>query len=357
VSLLHPNDQFFKVKPNLTTHNLYPENQESPIHFLKGLETPGSKMYRRNHFPYPAISNQSYSLSIDGSVITPITLQYSQITTLPARTVTSLVECAGNKRAYFEPNVFGDQWKDGAISQGVWKGVPLSYLLSLSGINELARAIVFQGADAGIKKGRHVHFERSLPLEKASDHNIIVAWEYNQRPIPAKHGFPYRLIVPGWYGMASVKWLRAIHVIDESFSGPFQTDDYVYYPNKDDNQGAFPVTTNHVNSIIQQPLDRQILKPGVHDIFGLAWTGEGVIISVEISLNNGATWEETVLYGNPQRYQWVQWHHSTVFEEKKEYTIQVRAFDSNGQTQPEQAFWNRKGYGYNQVTQIKVKTE
>ncbi|WP_367576371.1 sulfite oxidase [Bacillus sp. FJAT-29814] len=355
--LLDPNEQFFNVKPHLMTHSLYPENQETPIHFLEGLETPISKMYRRNHFPYPAITDQSYSLSIIGSVKTPITLHYNQIKSLPSRTVTSIVECSGNKRAYFEPKVFGDQWKDGAISQGTWKGVPLSYLLSLAGINNGTREIVFRGADAGNKKGKHVHFERSLPLEKALVPNVIVAWEYNQRPIPPKHGFPYRLIVPGWYGMASVKWLKTIHVIDDAFTGPFQTDDYVYHPHKDDNLDSFPVTTNHVNTIIQQPLNRQILKPGQHDIFGLAWTGEGLVTAVEISLDNGVTWTKAALSENPKRYQWVKWSHPTVFEKNKEYTIKVRAFDSNGQSQPDQAFWNRKGYGYNEVTQIKVKTE
>ncbi|MCM3766921.1 sulfite oxidase [Neobacillus niacini] len=354
---MEQNEKIFKVKPHLTTHSLHPENQETPIHFLEEPITPSAKMYRRNHFPYPAITNQSYSLSITGFVRTPITLHYNQITSLPSRTVTSLVECSGNKRAYFEPKVFGDQWKDGAVNQGQWKGVPLSYLLTIAGITDRANEIVFQGADAGTKEGRHVHFERSLPLEKALAPHVIVAFEYNQQLIPPKHGFPYRLIVPGWYGMASVKWLRNIHVIDDSFTGPFQSDDYVYYPHKDDNLDSFPVTSNHVNSLIQQPIDRQILKPGRHDIFGLAWTGEGMVTAVEISLDNGVTWKKAALSENPKRYQWVKWSHPTVFEKNKEYAIKVRAFDSNGQSQPDQAFWNRKGYGYNEVTQIKVKTE
>jgi len=354
---LSQNDRLIKTKPHLTTRSLSPENQETPIHFLEESETPSPLTFRRNHFPFPVISIQQHFLTITGLVKTPVTLHYNQITSMPSRTVTTLVECSGNKRAYFEPKVFGEQWTGGAISQGNWKGVPLSYLLSLTGINAGAREIVFQGEDYGPKKGHHVYFERSLPLKKALDPHVIIAWEHNQKPLSPKHGFPFRLIVPGWYGMASVKWLKTIRVLDHQFSGPFQIDDYVYYPYKDQDKDSFPVTMNRVNSIIQQPLDRQILKSGVHVITGLAWTGEGVIASIEISLDNGETWETLPIHDTPHKYQWVKWSYSYVFEKNHEYTIQVRAFDSNGQSQPDQAFWNRKGYGYNEVSQIKVQIE
>ncbi|MFK9094629.1 sulfite oxidase [Bacillus salipaludis] len=354
---MYYNDRVLKTKPHLITRSLIPENQETPIHFLEDSETPSTMTFRRNHFIYPDISIQAYFLTITGSVKTPVILHYNQITSMPSQTVTALVECSGNKRAYFEPKVFGEQWTEGAISQGTWKGVPLSYLLSFTGINEGAREIVFLGGDSGEKKGLHVHFERSLPLEKALVSNVIVAWEHNQKPLSPKHGFPFRLIVPGWYGMASVKWLKTIRVIDTQFSGPFQTDDYVYYPFMDQDKDSVPVTSNHVNSVIQQPLDRQILKPGQHEVTGIAWTGEGIITSVEISLDNGATWKSASLQNNPHKYQWMKWSYSHVFERNNEYTIKIRAFDSNGHSQPNKAFWNRKGYGYNEISQIIIQIE
>ena len=283
------NDGSLHEKPQLITRSLHPENKETPIHFLKENVTPRSLTYRRNHFPYPVRESQSYHLTLFG--LTTATFTYNQIVSMPARTITALLECSGNKRAHFQPKVFGEQWTDGAISQGIWKGVPLPYLLSITGINPGAKEIVFQGEDWGPKKGKHIHFERSLPLAKALDPNVMVAWEHNGKPISPKHGFPYRLMVPGWYGMASVKWLKSIRVIEQPFAGPFQTDNYVYYPHKDRDDESFPVTVNRVNSIIQKPLDRQILPRGQHGITGLAWTGEGWITSVEISIDNGATWK------------------------------------------------------------------
>ena len=354
---MYQSDRIFNAKPHLITRSLSPENQETPIHFLKENVIPSPLTFRRNHFPYPAISIQTYFLTITGQVKTPVTLHYNQIISMPSRTVTSLVECSGNKRGYFEPMVFGEQWTEGAISQGIWKGVPLSYLLSFTGINAGAREVAFLGEDSGLKNEERVHFERSLPLEKALDPNVIVAWEHNQKALSPKHGFPFRLIVPGWYGMASVKWLKTIRVMNHHFSGPFQSDDYVYYPHKDQDKDSFPVTTNRVNSIIQQPRDLQILKPGIHEITGLAWTGEGVITSVEISFDNGETWKTVHLHDTPQKYQWVKWSYSYVFEKNHEYSIMVRAFDSLCRSQPDKAFWNRNGYGYNEVSMVKIQIE
>ncbi|MCH6264277.1 sulfite oxidase [Neobacillus citreus] len=354
---MYPRDPFFKNKPYLTTRSLQPDNQETPIHFLENGETPTGLTYRRNHFPFPTLSTKSYYLTITGSVKTPITIQYNQITTMPSRTVTAVVECSGNKRAHFRPKVFGEQWKDGAISQGTWKGVPLFHLLQIAGVQDSVHEVVFEGNDSGIKKGQHVPFVRSLPLKKAMEHDVIVAWEHNHKQISPKHGFPFRLIVPGWYGMASVKWLKTIRVVDHPFSGPFQTDDYVYYPHKNNNEEAVPVTVSHVNSIIQQPLDRQILQLGQHEIKGLAWTGEGVVISVEVSVDDGETWKTATLHGQPRQFQWIKWSYSIVFEKNREYSIKVRAYDSNGHLQPDTAFWNQKGYGYNAVSQIKIKVE
>lgn len=347
-------------RPYLITRNLIPENQETPIHFLREQIIPKQYFYIRNHFSYPSITDDSFIISITGDVQRSINLHYKDIIKMPSRRIILPLECSGNKREYFRPRVYGEQWKDGAISQGEWTGVPLYYLLSMAGINKSAVEVMFEGHDYGKKAGYNevVRFQRSLPIPKALHADTIVAYEYNREPIPFSHGYPLRLIVPQWYAMASVKWLKSISVIPFNFQGPFQTDDYVYYPyeNKDDDKS--PVTTINVNSLIQRPLDYQILDKGIHDIDGIAWTGEGKIIKVEISVDEGKTWRNAELQHEDIRpYSWVLWTYKWKVQEKGNYTIMSRAYDSYGRIQPLEAKWNRKGYGYNAVFTTKVKIE
>lgn len=346
---------FGKVRPYLTTRSLSPENQETPIHFIS-LRQPiaDSLFYRRNHFPYPILTPESYTLKISGSVDHPLRLHYSELLNLPSQTNRVLIECSGNKRAYFEEKVFGEQWEHGALSEGIWKGVPLTTLLEYSGINDDAAEVVFRGRDTGVKNGQHVYYERSLPIDKALHPEVMIAYEYNGKPISHKHGYPFRLIVPGWYGMASVKWLKEITLIKNKFTGPFQTEDYVYYYK---NGTSEPVTTHKVNSTIQQPLDKQLVKSGTHAINGIAWTGTAVITKVEISFDKGDSWEEAKLLNTPKEYQTVSWSYVKEFKSGNIYYISVRATDSEGSTQPANAIWNKKGYGYNSAMTITVKAE
>ncbi|WP_096200154.1 sulfite oxidase [Bacillus sp. FJAT-45350] len=348
------------VKPYLTTRSLQPENQESPIQFIDTDIVNDSLFYKRNHFSYPTLSNSNYWLPLNGSVTTPQMFSIQDIMRFPSKTIKVVLECSGDKRSFFEPKVFGEQWEKGAISQGYWKGVPLRTLLELSGITEEAREVVVEGYDYGERKDLNniYTYTRSLPLEKALHPDTIIAYKYNNQPIPFKHGHPLRLIVPQWYAMASVKWIKQITVIDSTFIGPFQSIDYVYYPNKDDNKDAFPVTTMNVSSTIQQPQDMEILNTGKHVLQGIAWTGEGYIESVEISTDDGNTWSDATLENqNKSGYEWTSWFYEWNVLEKGEYTIKTRATDSYNRTQPLEPFWNRKGYGYNAADKIKVKIE
>ncbi|HAQ08882.1 MAG TPA: sulfite oxidase [Bacillus bacterium] len=346
---------FKRVRPYLITRSLVPENQESPIHFLKPKQPVSSNLfYRRNHFAYPILTSDSLTLKISGLVNNPIILGYSDLQQFPSESITALIECSGNKRAFFKEKVFGEQWESGAMSEGNWRGVPLAKLLMYCGISSRAKEIVFRGRDSGIKNGENVFFERSLPISKAIDPEVIVAFEYNGKPLTYKHGFPFRLIVPGWYGMASVKWLSEISVIDSDFRGPFQTEDYVYYYP----EGIqLPVTENKVNSTILRPLDKQIISEGKHTIKGIAWTGLGRIETVEISFDQGQNWEAVRLKQEPQKYQIVEWIYEKDFLSGEKYQIAVKATDSTGATQPLEGTWNKKGYGYNGCMEISVKTE
>lgn len=342
-------------RPRLTTRSLDPENQETPIHFLNHNQSvPTALFYRRNHFDYPFLSSEDFGIQLSGLVEKPMKFSYFDILHMPSNTVETLIECSGNKRALFKEKLFGEQWENGAMSQGVWKGVTLSNLLAKSGIKYHAREIAFKGKDSGIKKNKQVHFERSLPLSKALNPEVIIAYEYNGNPITPKHGFPFRLIVPGWYGMASVKWLTEIIVIQDHFTGPFQTEDYVYYY-KDGT--AEPVTNNKVNSTILQPMDKQILPVGNHLIKGIAWTGNGVIDKVELSFDQGRSWTPARLLEEPKEFQTVQWQFPISIKSGKEYRITVRAADRSGKEQPNEAVWNEKGYGYNAQMEITVRGE
>ncbi|TCP28704.1 molybdenum-dependent oxidoreductase-like protein [Scopulibacillus darangshiensis] len=347
------------MKPFLLTRGLVPENQETPIHFLGGDLTPASYFYRRNHFRYPLLTHESYYIPISGCVRTPTIFSFKDILSLPSKTLNVLLECSGEKRAFFHPKVFGEQWEDGALSQARWKGVPLRTLIEYTGATDKAMEVVVEGYDFGTRTDRPglFSFARSLPIDKALHPDTLIAYELNGKPIPFKHGYPLRLIVPQWYAMASVKWVKKITLINSHFKGPFQDTDYIYYPHRTNDAGRYPVTTMRVNSTIQQPLNLAVLGQGVHKIRGIAWTGQGIVSRVEISVDNGRTWDNATLHTHPKPYVWVSWTYNWDVHEKGEYTVLSRAIDSAGNMQPKQAEWNRKGYGYNAVSDVKVKIE
>ena len=256
---------------------------------------------------------------------------------MPSKSLIVPLECAENKRANFIPKVYGEQWEDGAISQGKWTGVPLKDILEKVGLSQNAQEIVFEGGDYGKKPGVHENstFKRSLPLEKALHPDTIIAFQYNDSPLSYKHGYSFRLIVPNWYAMASVKWLSKIKVMDDAHKGPFQTDDYVYYPYKENDTNKFPVTVLNVNSTIQQPIHLSILNTGVHEINRIAWTGKGNITELQLSFNKGETWKYTTFDSwQNQDYDWSSWSYIWKVERKGEYTIYSRAKDSSGRISP-----------------------
>ncbi|MBA4541508.1 MULTISPECIES: sulfite oxidase [Thermoactinomyces] len=344
-----------KNHPYPLTVSLNPENQETPVHFVEDWITPVELMYKRNHFPYPSAADIPATLHLNGLVDHPLTLDYEDLLSWPSKTLVVPLECAGNRRTSYSPRVYGVQWQKGAISQGRWKGVPLASLLKRAGLKTTATEIVFSAID---QSPDGTSYARSLPVEKALHSDTIIAYELNGKPLPFKHGYPFRLIVPGWYAMASVKWLSKITAIDHPFQGFFQTEDYVYYPHDDTDEGKTPVTTMKVNSIIQQPQDYDVVKKGINKIKGFAWTGEGRIVKVEISTDNGRSWHPATLHSEPQHpYAWTFWEFLWEAKCEGEFTIMSRATDSEGRTQPMEPVWNRKGYGYNGIFKVRVKVE
>ncbi|OQP07154.1 sulfite oxidase [Geobacillus sp. 46C-IIa] len=346
-----------RARPYLLTRSVVPENQESPIWFLRNLRfVPERYVFRRNHFAYPL--RLPDRLTVSGLVSFPLSLSLAELKAMPAKTITAVLECAGNQRAKFSPPPFGEQWEGGALSQGAWTGVPLREVLARAGVRPGAAEIVFVGADEGLRPDMDGVFSyaRSLPLAKALHPGTMIAYAYNGAPLSLQRGYPLRLIVPGWYGMASVKWLAHIIVTDHPFTGPFQSIDYMYYPYPDRDDGKRPVTTIRVNSLIQFPLDRSIHRRGLLKMEGISWTGRGVITRVEVSLDGGRTWREAKVSRNDREpYAWVHWQWEWNADRPGDYEILVRATDSAGRTQPLHPLWNRKGYGYHAISRVRVQ--
>ncbi|MBU9722033.1 MULTISPECIES: sulfite oxidase [Bacillaceae] len=339
-----------------TTRSTDPEVQESPIHFLKSLSTSENLFFIRNHFPYPTL-NSKISLRIYGEVYKPLVFHFEHFKQMKSKSLKVMLECAGNKRSKFEPRVYGEQWENGAISQGTWRGITLNELFKYTGIKSNVQEVVFEGYDFGERPdGKHASFIRSLPISKALHSDTIIAYEYNGSPLSFKRGGPLRLIVPQWYAMASVKWLKNIYLVEKPFSGPFQTDDYVYYPNKTNKDNAFPVTTVNVNTTIQQPLNFSKLGVGEHEIKGISWSGKGKIVEVAVSIND-SEWISADLKKNSQGYTWTPWSYKWKVKHKGHYSIRAKATDSTGSTQPFRAYWNQKGYGYNAIDTIYINIE
>ncbi|MDF2960384.1 MAG: sulfite oxidase [Paenibacillus sp.] len=344
--------------PQRIPRSIIPENQEFPMLSLSSQLTPGSLHYIRNHFPYPYIPMYDWHLDIQGQVQRPLQLYYKDLLRMPQVTLPVTLECAGNKRALFQPKVRGEQWELGAVSHAVWKGVRLRDILQAAGILSHVQEVIFEGMDSGQRTDMPGTFiySRSLPVHKAMHPDTLVALFMNGNPLPYKHGHPARLIVPGWYGMASVKWLRRIVISDQPFQGPFQKVDYVVYPS-DHSQSPRPVTVIKVNSVIVQPTDQAVLRKGTRQVYGVAWSGENPVAQIQISSDNEETWHPATWLDPEERYSWRRWIWKWHVSTAGTYQLKAKATDSCGNTQPLHAERNVKGYENNSIHQIQVYVE
>ena len=211
-----------------------PTNLDTPFNQLDSFLTPTELFYIRSHFPTPKLGLASYHLRIDGAVRHPCALSYQALRDLPSETQVTTLECAGNSRVFLVPQVQGAQWELGAVSNAEWTGVPLRALLERAGLAEDACEIVLEGADCGTPKEDPlppdpISYAWSLPRAKAIQPEVLIAYQMNGRDLPPDHGFPVRAIVPGHYGMSSVKWLTRIQAVREPFHGYWQTSDCAYW--------------------------------------------------------------------------------------------------------------------------------
>jgi DMSO/TMAO reductase YedYZ molybdopterin-dependent catalytic subunit len=333
-----------------------PYNAETVPAKHTGVITPNSSFYKRNHFPIPQMDPSTWVLSVDGEVEQPLTLSYEAILALPRRTLSSTMECAGNSRIAFVPPAEGEQWKFGAVSTAEWTGTPLAGVLGAAGLRDDVREIVFEGADGGSVADRDgtIGYVRSLTVERAVHPDTLLVYAMNGESLPVEHGAPVRLIVPGWYGMASVKWLQHIHASTEPFRGFFQWDRYMMVDPADDTRRE-PLGNMRVRSIFIQPQAGATLSRGRHRLRGLAWSGSAAVERVDVSTDGGTSWAPATFTSLAQPYTWRQWEMSWDANAPGSYALQCRATDVNGKTQPVQAQWNRLGYANNAIVSIHVK--
>ncbi len=340
-----------KISHELLTVEENPYNAETPLSALLRDVTPSELVYIRNHFEAPKIKASDWSLQVGGSVESPQSLSLSDITSLPARTMRMTLECAGNGRVSMDPAPPGTAWGYGAVSVVEFSGTRLSNLLDQAGILDGAVEVVFHGADKGeAMPGRTEQYVRSLPLEVALSPDTILAWEMNGEPLSVNHGFPLRVVVPRWYGMASVKWLDQIIVSKDKFSGYFQDEQYVYSEEEGTPEGE-PVRSIRVRSLILKSMK---VENGKMEISGIAWSGEGAIFKVEISWDGGKVWHEAEVDHSSSSFDVQRWRFLWKPLGEEQFTFVSRATDSSGNVQPITHRWNRGGYGNNGLHGIRV---
>ena len=346
-----------ETEAGLVLRSADPLNCETQVSALGGsMVTPNEHFYVRNHFPAPAIDGASWRLEVGGLVRRPLRLAITDLVNLPAQVQTATLECAGNGRAFLAPPVSGEQWELGAVSTAEWTGVRLAEVLDRAGLKSGAHEVVFRAADRAIDKhspgaGR---FERSLTLDEVHQADVLLAYAMNGQPLPIQHGYPLRVIVPGWYGIAAVKWLTEIEVVGRPFGGYFQTEKYVYEWERDGGLEREPVRQMRVRSLITEPDADGEVGIGPLTIRGLAWSGVAPIARVDVSINGGA-WQPARLFGQPSTSSWQRWELQTKVSGPGRIALRSRATDGAGRTQPEQPEWNRLGYGNNAIQEVSIR--
>ena len=326
-------------KTDLIVREQEPLNLEMPFSTLSGFITPNESFYVRCHFPIPEIDVQDWRLKVEGDVQTPFELTYEELLGMESRTIAATLECAGNNRIFLEPKVKGVQWALGAVGNASWKGVPLSAVLERAKIGSGALEVILEGSDEGEvdkspKPAGKISFCRSVPISKAQT-DVLLAYEMNGEKLSATHGFPLRAIVPGWYAMASVKWLRRIIVTDKPFNGFYQSLDYTYWDRSGALPTLLPLAEQQVKAEIARPESGEIVPANSsYRIHGAAWSGESDVTRVEISLDSGGSWNEARLLDEPVKNAWRLWEYEwRTPASAGRHIIVARATDSRGRTQ------------------------
>jgi DMSO/TMAO reductase YedYZ molybdopterin-dependent catalytic subunit len=319
-----------------------PRNLESPFSGLNGFITPSDLFYIRSHFAVPKLDVASWRLKVLGWVKEPFEIDYRDLLRMAGFTRTAFLECAGNSRVFLVPRARGLSWESGAVGNAAWTGVPLASLLERAGVKDGAVEVVLEGADKGAVNDEprtpgEIHFARSVPIDKAR-RDVLIAYRMNGGDLWPAHGFPARAIVPGWYGMASIKWLSRIIVVERPFAGYYQTFDYSYFERNHGVPSLVPLTECGVKAQIARPARFEIISKATnYRVRGAAWSGESAVAKVELSTDGGQTWSITKLLGESVPHSWRLWESSwRTPDQAGRMILMARATDERGRIQPMQ---------------------
>lgn len=340
-----------------------PLNLEMPFSSLDQFITPTESFYVRTHFPIPAIDKDEWWLHVEGEVEKPFKINYEELLKLKSATVSVTLECAGNNRSFLEPKVKGVQWGLGAVGTAEWTGVPLAILLNRAGVSPHAHEVILEGADGGVledpkRPSGKVRFARSVPLAKARA-DVLLTYQMNGNDLPPQHGFPLRAIVPGWYAMASIKWLQRIVVTNKPFNGYYQTIDYAYWKRRADLAELAPLAEMQIKAEIAQPVEGEIVPANSNvRVHGAAWTSDDEVTKVEISTDGGGSWKEANLIGKAIPNAWRLWNFEWRTPSRAgKQTLIARATDSRGRTQLVERDPDRGTYMINHLLPISVEVK
>ncbi|MCT9929306.1 sulfite oxidase [Planotetraspora sp. A-T 1434] len=307
-----------------------------------GYHVPNDRFFVRNHTCTPLIDASTWRLRLHGSGLrAPRSFTYEDLLALPSTTVDCAIECAGNGRSFFASQqgrrASGTPWRLGGIGVARWRGVPLSTLLDLAGISGDAVDVLPTGLDPeyvdnGVNLG---HVRRPIPVAKALD-DVLVAYEMNGEPLPPDHGFPARLVVPGWIGIASIKWLGDIEVSTAPLPSPWSTETY--------RLGSEPLTTQVVKSAFELPWNATFQSGRAHVLYGRSWSGTGRIVRVEVSADHGRSWRPARIRQDGPAGGWTLWDVEWSPPEAGTYALNARAVDDTGAGQPLRTPYNTMGY-------------
>lgn len=333
-------------------------NHSMPLEALRYPITPLGLHYLLIHFDIPHVDANTYELSVGGHVRKDLRLDLGDLRSRPAKTLAVTLECAGNGRARLTPRPLSQPWLGEAVGTAEWTGCSLASILAEAGVRDGAVDVVFTGRDRGVQGGVDQLYERSLALDDAMRDEVIVAYAINGQPLPPQHGFPVRLVVPGWYGMAHVKWLSAITVVDREFDGYQQATAY-HFRTLEGERGE-PVTRMLPRALMIPPgvpdfMSRtRLLEPGIVTIEGRAWSGRGSIVHVGLSADGGASWCDADLEQEISPYAWRGWKATWDATRAGEYELCARASDSAGNVQPLEPSWNFEGVQNNAAQRVRA---
>ena len=348
-----------RPKRDMIVRSARPEDLEMPLDGFETWITPVERFFVRTHVYNPSIDAASWKLQVGGEVANAVTLDLAELKRMPRVELVSVLECAGNGRSFYNPTAIGLQWQWGAVGNGRWAGVRLADVLKRAGVKASAKEIAFNGGDQPL--GTMPDFVRSVPLAKAMHPDTLLAYEMNGEPLPVSHGYPLRLVVPGWAGDSWVKWVANITVLDKELDSFWMKTAYRRPPRpvapgtSVDPAQMVPVTNLRAKSVISFPLEGQKVS-GAITVKGAAWAGEHPVAKVEFSGDGGRTWRPATLGREQAKYGWRLWQAAWTPPSPGSWVLMARATDQSGDAQPFVPEWNPSGYGWNVVPQVRVET-